>query len=241
MTQVAVLLAVAAALAVRSGPGTHRLDRMLGPAPGRARVFGSGSWTSAWIAGIAAGAGTCAFIGGGIGAAAGIGVAICLGRLPTASLAAERAGAVVATAAAPLALDLLAACLEAGESPARALSLVATCVDEPLSGDLSSVGRALDLGATAEQAWAITSLSSVPALRAAADRFVHAEESGAALAPALVAVAESERAKRRAARAIAAKRVGVLAVGPLGLCFLPAFVLVGVVPVVAGLFGQLSL
>jgi hypothetical protein len=29
----------------------------------------------------------------------------------------------------------------------------------------------------------------------------------------------------------------VLAVAPLGLCFLPAFVLLGVVPVVAGLAG----
>jgi hypothetical protein len=32
---------------------------------------------------------------------------------------------------------------------------------------------------------------------------------------------------------------GVLAVAPLGLCFLPAFVLLGVVPVVAGLAGPL--
>ena len=37
----------------------------------------------------------------------------------------------------------------------------------------------------------------------------------------------------------AARRVGVLAVAPLGLCFLPAFVLLGVVPVVIGLAGPL--
>jgi hypothetical protein len=37
----------------------------------------------------------------------------------------------------------------------------------------------------------------------------------------------------------AARRVGVLVVAPLGLCFLPAFVLLGVVPVVLGLTGPL--
>jgi hypothetical protein len=41
-------------------------------------------------------------------------------------------------------------------------------------------------------------------------------------------------------RAVArSQRVGVLVVAPLGLCFLPAFVLIGVVPLAAGLVGGL--
>jgi pilus assembly protein TadC len=136
---------------------------------------------------------------------------------------------------------LIAACIEAGESPAEALSLVATCVDEPLASLLASVSRALELGSSAEQAWASVVLHDVPVLRLTADRFVHAEHSGAALAPALLSLAATERARLTAARQVAARRVGVLAVAPLGLCFLPAFVLAGVVPVVAGLFDQLSL
>jgi pilus assembly protein TadC len=36
----------------------------------------------------------------------------------------------------------------------------------------------------------------------------------------------------------AAERAGVLIAGPLGLCFLPAFVCLGIVPVVAGLAGD---
>jgi pilus assembly protein TadC len=36
----------------------------------------------------------------------------------------------------------------------------------------------------------------------------------------------------------AAERAGVLIAGPLGLCFLPAFVCLGIVPVVAGLAGE---
>ena len=38
--------------------------------------------------------------------------------------------------------------------------------------------------------------------------------------------------------AAAAERAGVLIAGPLGLCFLPAFICVGVVPVVIGLAGD---
>ena len=40
------------------------------------------------------------------------------------------------------------------------------------------------------------------------------------------------------AAAAAAERAAVLIAGPLGLCFLPAFVCLGIVPVVAGLAGD---
>ncbi len=52
-------------------------------------------------------------------------------------------------------------------------------------------------------------------------------------------LAAEARADRAARGQAAAERAGVLAVAPLGLCFLPAFVLLGVVPVVAGLVGPL--
>jgi pilus assembly protein TadC len=39
--------------------------------------------------------------------------------------------------------------------------------------------------------------------------------------------------------AAAAERAGVLIAGPLGLCFLPAFVCLGIVPVVVGLAGEI--
>ena len=52
-------------------------------------------------------------------------------------------------------------------------------------------------------------------------------------------MAADVRAEYRSAAEQAARRVGVLAVAPLGLCFLPAFVLLGVVPVVVGLAGPL--
>jgi len=53
-------------------------------------------------------------------------------------------------------------------------------------------------------------------------------------------IAAAGRRARQVAAQAAARRAGVLAVGPLGLCFLPAFVLVGVVPLVAGLVGAVT-
>ena len=49
------------------------------------------------------------------------------------------------------------------------------------------------------------------------------------------------QSERRAAVEARAKAVGVRTVIPLGLCFLPAFLLLGIVPVVAGLLGLVLL
>ncbi|MCW2777557.1 MAG: hypothetical protein JWN17_1282, partial [Frankiales bacterium] len=56
---------------------------------------------------------------------------------------------------------------------------------------------------------------------------------------AVARLAADARAEARSAAEQRARRAGVLAVAPLGLCFLPAFVLLGVVPVVVGLAGPL--
>jgi pilus assembly protein TadC len=58
------------------------------------------------------------------------------------------------------------------------------------------------------------------------------------MAGALGRVAADLRAARRADAEAAAQRLGVLVVLPLGLCFLPAFLLTGVVPVVVAVLGD---
>jgi len=73
-----------------------------------------------------------------------------------------------------------------------------------------------------------------PVVRAA----VRSAASGGALAGALVRAAEAARAAQEAEARVRAHRAGVLVVLPVGLCFLPAFVLVGVVPVVAGVLAD---
>ena len=66
-----------------------------------------------------------------------------------------------------------------------------------------------------------------------------AGEGGAPVAAAVARLAAEAREQARGRGVRRAERAGVLAVAPLGLCFLPAFVLLGVVPVVAGLVGPL--
>jgi len=63
--------------------------------------------------------------------------------------------------------------------------------------------------------------------------------SGVALAEAVAVLASQCRQDAAHAAAAAAERAAVLIAGPLGLCFLPAFVCLGIVPVVAGLAGDL--
>jgi pilus assembly protein TadC len=62
--------------------------------------------------------------------------------------------------------------------------------------------------------------------------------SGAALAAGVAELADQSRDDAAHAATAAAERAGVLIAGPLGLCFLPAFVCLGIVPVVAGLAGD---
>jgi pilus assembly protein TadC len=59
-----------------------------------------------------------------------------------------------------------------------------------------------------------------------------------ALATGLGELAVQCRSEASDSATAAAERAGVLIAGPLGLCFLPAFVCLGIVPVVAGLAGD---
>jgi len=132
----------------------------------------------------------------------------------------------------PAALDLLAACLAAGAAPAQALAAVGEAFDGDVGSMLSSVARLAMLGAPVETAWA-TCLSD-PRWAPIARAVIRAHHSGAALTDVLVHLADDRRRALRTDAQAAAERAGIAIVLPLGACFLPAFVLVGVVPVVAG-------
>ncbi len=155
----------------------------------------------------------------------------------------------------PLALDLIAACLTAGAPVVTALEIVADAVGGPLGTELGLVGRALRLGAPIGEAchrlldpgpggrpapswWAITGVAEVTTAARELATFARAlhrtEDSGARLAATLERLADQTRAQHQERALAAARRAGVAAVAPLGLCFLPAFIALGVVPVVAG-------
>lgn len=136
----------------------------------------------------------------------------------------------------PSAADLLATCLSAGAPPADALQTVADASSGPLAARLQQVADALRFGADHADAWGPVRTGDplAPLVRA----FVRSDATGAPIADTVTAVADDQRRVARWAAEAAARRAGVLAVGPLALCFLPAFVLTGVVPVIVAVAGE---
>ena len=130
-------------------------------------------------------------------------------------------------------LELLRVATGAGAPVPRALEVVGAAVGGVDGAALREVGAALVLGASWAGAW------EIPARRARLDPITYALrqawEGGAAPGPLLAAAAEHLRRQTRARSRTAAGRLGVRLVLPLGLCLLPAFVLIGMVPVFVSL------
>ncbi|APA94459.1 type II secretion system F family protein [Nocardia seriolae] len=137
------------------------------------------------------------------------------------------------------ALDLLAACLRAGLPTAAASAAVAVSAPEPLATVLHRASDLLALGADPAAAWVqATAGHADDAVTALARLARRSARSGTGLATAVAELAERRRGELEDAAAARAERAGVLIGGPLGLCFLPAFLCLGIVPVVIGLAGR---
>lgn len=136
-------------------------------------------------------------------------------------------------------LDLADAALEAGASVPGTLEALGRALGGEVAGSHGTVlrraGGALRLGAPWDEAWA----GVPPALVPLADALEPAWVEGSAPGPLLRRAAAAVRAGRHRRAQVAAARMAVRLVLPLGLCFLPAFVLLGVVPVVAAAGGGL--
>ena len=137
----------------------------------------------------------------------------------------------------PLAVEVLAGCLGAGAGLAAALR-TAGIVAADLALEWGRVATALERGTPAAAAWG--SWPSTAARREVVRVIARGAGTGAATAPELLRVAARWRAARRTACEARVQRAAVWVVLPLGLCFLPAFVLVGVVPLVLGLLRPLA-
>ncbi|MGR8009198.1 type II secretion system F family protein [Streptomyces hypolithicus] len=133
----------------------------------------------------------------------------------------------------PLAADLLAACISAGAGPREAAEAVGESLGGPVGERLARVAAELRLGGEPAQAWG--RLGTIPGAGGLARCLERAGATGAPAAEPVSRLAEGLRAQRAREAAARAQRAGVLMVGPVGLCFLPAFLVVGVVPVVIGL------
>ncbi len=156
------------------------------------------------------------------------------GRQRDTPLPVRSAGAdPLATAAA---FDLLAACLRAGLPVAIAARTVAPVAPGTLGAALERGADLLALGEDPASAWRrIAGEVEDPDIQALARLVGRSIRSGTGLAGALDELAGRCRGGIEDAALARAERAGVLIGGPLGLCFLPAFICLGIVPVVMGL------
>jgi pilus assembly protein TadC len=196
------------------------------------------STRSRFFAAAAAGLGVALVVSGAAGVLAGAVAALLAGRwlarLPPAGAVRD---ARRLRSELPLALDLLAACLQSGLPVVTALDAVIGAVDPVLGARLMPALTAFRLGAGPVEAW--RPLAGDDVVGPAARTLMRAGRTGAPSADVVSALAARHREQVRADYERAARAVGVWAVGPLTVCFLPAFVLVGVVPIVWGLVGSM--
>ena len=127
-------------------------------------------------------------------------------------------------------LELIGAMLDAGAGLGRALALVAELAAPEVRGPLRPVVAALAIGADWDTAWRSSDVRS-PGLLALRDALGFAALTGAPSSAILYAQAARMRRERFRAAEKQAAALGVKLVVPLGLCSLPAFVCLGVVPV----------
>ncbi len=139
----------------------------------------------------------------------------------------------------PVAADLLAACTAVGRPVEPSLEAVAHAVGGPLGARLEAVLARITLGGDPLGEW--RRLSDDALLGPLARTLVRSLESGALLSDGLSRLADDRRRERRTETQVKARNVGVRSAAPLAACFLPAFMLIGVVPTIAGAFSRLVL
>ncbi|HTQ19475.1 type II secretion system F family protein [Mycobacterium sp.] len=155
----------------------------------------------------------------------------------------DRPGGGVDPLAVASSLDVLAVCLAAGMSVSAAAAATAPSAPPKLALVLRRAADLLALGADPAVAWSTPPELPAGSVDLQTDALLRlarrSASSGAALADGVAELADQCRHDAAHAATAAAERAGVLIAGPLGLCFLPAFVCLGLVPVVAGLAGHL--
>jgi pilus assembly protein TadC len=136
-------------------------------------------------------------------------------------------------------VHLLAAALESGCATGEAVRLVCDAYPGPAADLVSPVPPRLALGIDVEVAW--RPVLDDARLAVLGRTMVRAHHSGASVAGAVAGLADELGRRSRLRIEERARAVGVKAAIPLGLCLLPSFVLLGIVPLAVGLMQSLTL
>lgn len=133
-----------------------------------------------------------------------------------------------------LVLELLAAQLRVGLAPLAALGTLAEALN---SRALHTVCQRLQMGSGWGSAWSGSSAGTFGELR---DALAPAYTGGAPSTALLLSLADAHRLSERRAAERAAGKLSVALVVPLGLCSLPAFICLGIVPILISLLPTLT-
>lgn len=233
MIVLAMLVAAASAslmLRPAVAPRIHALSSMPDPAVTPRTMRQQWTWMAAAVAAVGALVAFPSVVGVALAGA-------CLGVLPRwlgrLDSRANRQRQAELERQAPLLADLLAGLLASGATVREALQAAGEAMPDPTARVLRMAAASVDLGADPADAWRAAEMSSTH--QSMIEALERAHQSGAPAAVLLARVADDLRRDRRRTVEVAARSAGVRAVAPLALCFLPAFVLLGVVPVVASL------
>ncbi|MDK8669920.1 MULTISPECIES: type II secretion system F family protein [unclassified Corynebacterium] len=134
-------------------------------------------------------------------------------------------------------VELFAACLAAGLSVHGATTAVARTADAQTKDLWETVAALLGVGVPAHSAWG--HMKGHAGLADLAQLVIMSGQSGATIAAGCHRICTSLRAEASAHATAQAERAGVFIALPLAVCFLPAFIVLGLAPVVISLGAQL--
>ena len=138
-----------------------------------------------------------------------------------------------------LSLDVMAGCLAAGASMHSALEAARVAAPAQVARAFAAAAAGLTRGEDPDSVW-LQVCTDVPELDTVGRLCARAAATGAPVAAELHRIASAHRLSLVTSQRRRLQRASVWLVLPLGLCFLPAFVLVGVVPLVAGALPAMS-
>lgn len=172
------------------------------------------------------------------GVLVGVGAAVAVWTLAgRGESSAERRDRRRAAADLPHLVGLVADALRSGADPAAAVRQAGAALPGPAGERLLALTHALGLGADPAEVW--RTLGRDPALAPLGRALGRAHDTGTPVAQVVHLLAEQLAEQARAGVEDRARQVGVRAAVPLGLCLLPAFVVLGIVPLAATLLGDL--
>jgi len=139
----------------------------------------------------------------------------------------------------PHLVELFAATLRSGAAPGDGVAIAAAALPGAAADRLVPVAARLALGLDPGQVW--SELAADPELGRLGRALHRAHTSGAPVVAAVERLTDDLAARARADAEERARTVGVKAALPLGLCLLPAFLLIGIVPLVVALLATVDL